>query len=897
MVMKCETPDIYQLIVDRCEEGIIIVQQGVIKFSNPHMSVLSGYSSQELGGLHIERLVYHEDRDSILQRHVDRLDGREVPHRYDFRAVRKDGGVLHIKISGVLIEWEGAPASLNFIQDITAEVRAKEVARDASQRIRTLFDNVPIGMFESDINGRLNYANDALVTMLGYESQRDLVDTVNSSSIAEALYSNPELRPQLIDEILSDPCRWSSFEVQYKCKSGKILDAILTFSAYDDPVSGDKLLCGFVQDITRQKNTLDMLLQSERRFYALFQSAPTMISFGDFDTGTLLDVNKKFVEKSGYSRSELVGKTSIEMGWIDAKQRQTLKEELREKDFATRVTTLLTKGGETLEVLYNATRVVVGAKEYILSNLEDISQLKKIERRLMSSREQYRLLFDSANDPIFVHPYDPVRLRNFSDVNVVACSKLGYSRKELLAMSPLDINPAGTHEEAKKAWEQLGKEGSAIVETCHVTKQGERIPVEISSRLVASGRKKYVLSIARDCTERKAAEEALIRAKELAEEANRAKSEFLANMSHEIRTPLNGIVGMLQLLETTELREEQREYTLAAIKSADRLTRLLSDILDLSRVEAGKMPLDQSEFDLRGTVAEVCNLFELAAMQKKIELCCNLAPEMPRRFLGDRLRVQQVLNNFVGNAVKFTGSGQVRVEACPHFVAGGVHRVLFMVSDTGSGIRDERLDELFQPFTQGFGGFTRQHEGAGLGLTISRRLIELMGGNLAVDSTVGKGTTMYFSLPLEVAESEAGEIGPHVPAKNCEIGSKNVLVVEDDYVNSYAIRIMLEKCGFKVKTAATGQEALEVITQSNFDVVLMDIQMPVMNGIEATEAIRRGAVGAEHSRIPIIAMTAYAMVGDRETFINAGMDGYVSKPVDKSEMLEAIAEAVAGRAQ
>ncbi|MGE4420980.1 MAG: PAS domain S-box protein [Pseudodesulfovibrio sp.] len=893
MMKTSDMCDLHRIIVDKCQEGIMVIQQGVIRYSNPYLSDLSGYTETELRGLNIERLIHPEDRESVLKRHADRLNGADVPQRYGFRAVKKDGTPIHVGISGVLIDWQGAPASLNFIHDISSELQARAEAQKANERIRTMFDHVPIGMFESSPEGHFHYVNNALVKMLGYASPQELIETVNSSSISEVLYENPELRPVFVSEVQKDGLRWKSFENRYKCKSGEIIDCILTFSSYADPVSRELRLSGFVQDVTEQKKALDRLHESERRFNALFESAPTMVFYGDFETGMFVDVNKQFVKKSGYSREEVIGKTSLEIGWIEADQRKRLVEELRNNDIVTKHITIRTKSGRSMEVLYNATRIEVDGKEYLLCNLEDLSRLSRIEQELIASRQQYKLLFNSANDPIFVLPYDFVETLRFTDVNDAACSLLGYTREELLTMHPKNLNPLEDHESAKSAWERLGKEGSAIFETHQLKRTGERIPVEISCRLFEDNGKQFVLAISRDGTERNA-EMVLIHAKELAEKANQAKSEFLANMSHEIRTPLNGIVGMLQLLETTELGEEQREYTHAAVKSSDRLTRLLSDILDLSRVEAGKMPLDIRSFDLKATVADVCQLFDLAANQKGIDLFCDVDPAVPSRLLGDRLRVQQVLNNLVGNAVKYTKSGQVRLEAYSQFTDGRQYRVLFMVTDTGIGIPDEKLHDLFQPFTQVSGGYTRQYEGAGLGLAISKRLIDLMGGSLSVESNEGKGTTMLFSLPfaLSLEPEERNEAGDgdrdHIPCT-----ALRVLIVEDDYVNSYAIRIMLEKIGFHVKTASTGREALKVLRHNRFDVILMDIQMPEMNGIEATEAIRRGEAGPEQACIPIVAMTAYAMAGDRETFLNAGMNGYVPKPVDKSRLLDAIAEAIA----
>ncbi len=404
---------------------------------------------------------------------------------------------------------------------------------------------------------------------------------------------------------------------------------------------------------------------------------------------------------------------------------------------------------------------------------------------------------------------------------------------------------------------------------------------------------------ARFISERNAAEENLLAAKTAAEAANLAKSEFLANMSHEIRTPLNGLLGMLQLLVGMPPGQEQREYVDAALRAGRRLTGLLSDILDLARVESGKMELAREPFTFKAAAENVFHVLAPTAREKRLELSMDIAPSVPGRLLGDEVRVRQILFNLVGNAIKFTPEGAVRLAAwaVPAATADAV-TLIFEVSDTGIGIPEEKIDSIFDSFSQVEGAYTRQYQGAGLGLAIVKRLVGLMDGTIAVASEPGRGVTVSCALPMGLAEARQ-EHGPMTDdlASLPRFPEARVVLVEDDAVNRLVARDFLGAMGITVLEAENGRECLDRIEGGEGDqvgLVLMDIQMPVMDGVEAARAIREREARLALPRLPLVALTAYAMPGERQRFLGSGFDDYLAKPVDPQHLAAVLGKYLAG---
>ncbi len=674
---------------------------------------------------------------------------------------------------------------------------------------------------------------------------------------------------------------------------------------------GQPIFTFFFRDISERKQAEQALRDSEALYHSLVESLPMNVFRKDLD-GRFTFANRLFCETLGTRNEQVIGRTDFD--FYD----RALAEKYRRDDQQVLSTGQVLEAVEEHQKSDGAKLYVQVLKTPVRDSQDrlvgtqaifwDVTARKKTEEALRISEQRLQSILDNARAVIYVKDIDG----RYVLVNQLFESLFHVRRIDVVGKTDRDLFPPELAD-IYQANDQRVLAAGAPLQFEEVAPQDDGAHTYVSTKFLlydASGVPYAICGISTDITSRKRAEVELRRAKEAAEDANRAKSVFLANMSHEIRTPMNGIIGMSELVLDTPLDPRQREYISLVKESADSLLSVINDVLDFSKVEAGKLELEETDFSLRGSVGDAVRSLEFRARDKELDLTWQIAPDVPDHLIGDSGRLRQVLLNLLGNAIKFTERGGVRVEVAADPPDGEQAMLHFTIIDTGIGIAAEKREVIFEAFEQADSSTTRRFGGSGLGLAISKKLVELMRGRIGVESELGHGSRFHFTArftvaagpvaapraPLPAADQPTADQPAPAPAGGDTRAARHlhILLAEDSVVNQKLAVYLLEKWGHRVTVVTTGREAVEAVMGQSFDLVLMDVQMPELDGLQATAAIRRRESGGR--RLPIVAMTAHAMVGDRERCLAAGMDGYLSKPIRARELLEVVEEIVAGEA-
>jgi PAS domain S-box-containing protein len=824
------------------------------------------------------------DADAMDAHRAD-LEARQPFNGLIVRRVTLDGQARWLSVTGrprfdargVFIGYWGVG------RDITAEHGA-ELQRSATEsRYRELFARSPSPLVLHR-DGNVIDANVAALSLFGAWSPNELIgkplldfyDEVDGSRDLAAR------RAQWFTGIaVGEATPPQQFGV--RTTNGRLLTVVATSVKVD--TEGGPAILSIYRDETERLRSEHARQRSEALLAHVVATSPDLITLTDITTGRYVMVNDAFVKLAGYSREEVIGRTSLELNiWGSTQAREHFVDLLRSQgEVRDLPITFLDRAGSEFSLLVSAARFAMEGREYLVLNGRDVTQAER-------DRLEREAILANASIGIAV-----TRDRSFQLANPKFEQMFGWPAGTLVGQPGhvTSVDEADYTELGRQYGPALARGEAVELERRMKRRDGSSFLCRLLARPIdpTHPAKGATIWIAEDVTETRAVAEALARARDDAEAANRAKSAFLANTSHEIRTPLNGLVGLARLARQPGLDEARRAQYLAQIDdSAQALSGVISDILDLSKIEAGKLRLEQSEFDLHVLLESIEHGYSALADARALELAMDVTPGVPRRVRGDPMRLRQVLSNFLSNALKFTDTGVVRLRV--EAVAGD--RIRFEVEDTGPGIAPEVQGHLFEPFTQADVSTTRRFGGTGLGLSICRQLAELMGGEVGLSSAPGQGSRFWAELPLPtVGEPAASEgfasLGP-VTREGSVLTGLKLLIVEDNPVNMMIAVALLQQWGIEVAEAGNGVDATRLVIEHDaggrpFDIVLMDVQMPVQGGHDATRVLRQ-RFGAD--TLPVIALTAAALTSEREEALACGMNDFLTKPIDAQRLYDTL---------
>ncbi|HEX5229654.1 MAG TPA: PAS domain S-box protein [Bryobacteraceae bacterium] len=885
-------------IVEYSDDAIDAVDlNGNVVTWNRAAETLLGYSAEEMIGKNIRGLA--PGGNSELDRCLGIIKKGERVPRFHTVHRAKNGQVIDVSVAVSPIrnsagEVVGASA---IVHDIGPRLLAERRLRESEGLFREIFAHAPFGMCVGSFDGRFLQVNEQLCQMLGYSEDELLGRTVRDISHPDDV----EASFARLRQLRSDPSKPLEAEKRYIHRAGHVVWGRIKLAPVQDSSGKPEYMVVHVEDISERKRTEEALKESEERFRNIADSSPSMLWVADAK-GSVEFMSRKLLEFGGTTLEQSNGAQWVRFLHPDdaVSYVEAFRAAVRDRAVFRTETRVRRYDGEWRWLGSYATPRFSPSGEFLghVGLSSDITERLKSEQALRASEEKFRQLAENVRDVFWMVPPAADEMLYISP----AYEQVWERTCESLYVNPMSWAQATHPDDAVKVHEMFLRQiqGEAVESIYRiVTPSGGEKWIRDRAFPIRDqdGQLVRIAGIAEEITENKRHEAELIQAREGAEAANRAKSRFLANMSHEIRTPMNGVIGMLQLLLTTELSAEQQHYVSVAQSSGRALLTLIDDILDLSKIEAGKIVLENLNFTLRDTVAEVDHLFRAQAQVKGLQFTSRIAADLPAQLSGDANRLRQVLLNLTYNAIKFTDQGAVTLDASLDRLEGGKAAVRFTIADTGIGIRPEEAARLFSPFTQADASTTRKYGGSGLGLAICKQLVEMMGGTIGVQSEVGRGSrfwfTAVFGVPASVQPALAArpQARPRLAVETASITrSVRILVAEDNAINRDVALAQLQKLGIGADAVANGEEAVAAVERGGYDLVLMDCQMPVLDGFEATRRIR----GSARAAIPIVAVTADAMPSDQERCLREGMNDYIAKPVDVNRLSAVLARWLPG---
>ena len=756
-------------------------------------------------------------------------------------------------------------------------------------RISSLISNLQSGVLVENEDRQIVFTNDTFCKLFDIPlkpSQLIGQDCSKSAEQSMNLFKNPIAFVNRIKTITENKVQVLGDELE--------LEDGRTFERDFIPVFVDNDYRGHLwnyTDITHKKRILDKVAESEKKNRLIMNSALDAIVAID-NQGAIISWNPQAEILFGWEETTVIGKSLTET-IIPERYRVAHEKGMAHYNKTGEGAVLkklielnaLNKDGNEFPVELSITPINFENQVFFCAFIRDISERKKAESVLAASEEKYRTIIANINLGLLeVDLNDIIQMANLS-----FCRMCGYELDELIGKEAGKLFVIGENEDLIAEKQTLRNEGfSDAYEIAVINKRGE-----IKWWLV-SGAPRYndkgeligSVGIHLDITEQKTLERDLVEAREIAEQSSKAKENFLANMSHEIRTPMNAIIGLTQQLEKSKLDKQQRTYIETINKATENLLIIINDILDVSKIEAGKLDIENIELDVRELIKRSISIFTLKTEEKGLALAYEVDNAILPKHFGDPYRINQILTNLLNNAIKFTNEGEVKIKLTLVNENNQVQFIRFTVIDTGNGMSQDFINNIFQKFTQENSSIARTYGGVGLGMSIVKELVYLMKGEIQIESEINKGTKMHFILPLEISHSTCAIENSNTKIDSSLLKGMKVLLVEDNEMNRMLANIILKDAKMKVDEAVNGVEAIELLKINKYDIVLMDMQMPLMGGIEATIQIRNNL----QSQIPIIALTANAIHGEKEKCIHAGMNDYLSKPFKSEELFEIIAK-------